>query len=116
MAGITTDGDHLVDSDILELLHPFELTLSATPAELKEWADKFRAFYEYGKGYKTSLLVQNELVRKFMDANLRSRIRGRAGKKNIPIYGAARNSYKDKDPEEGGNSIDKIFSRKLPKS
>ena len=115
MAGITTDGDDFVDSHILKLLKPFELTHSATPAELKEWADKFKTYYQYGKGYKTSLRVQNVLVGTFMDANLRSRMRGRARGKNIPIYGAARDSYKEKDPEEGGNSIDKIFSKKLPK-
>ena len=115
MAGITTDGDDFVDSHILKLLKPFELTHSATPAELKEWADKFKTYYQYGKGYKTSLRVQNVLVGTFMDANLRSRMRGRARGKNIPIYGAARDSYKQKYPEQGSYSIEPKKVHKVTK-
>ena len=47
-----------------EYLKPFELTLSATPAELRDWEEQFKAFYELRKCYEQSLLVQNVFVGK----------------------------------------------------
>ena len=107
MAGIITDSDDSpdLDSHFIELLQPFELTHSATPAELRRWAEQLKAYFECSKCYKHSLLAQNVLVRKFMDAELRSRMRTRAGN-DTSIYGAARDSYKQKYPEQGCYSIE----------
>ena len=107
MAGIITDSDDSpdLDSHFIELLQPFELTLSATPSELRRWEEQFKAYFECSKCYKQSLLVQNVLVRKFMDVELRSWMRTRAGN-DTPIYGAARDSYIQKYPEEGCYSIE----------
>ena len=108
MAGtaIAKDDSWKVDSDIMELLQPFELTTSATPVELKDWIEQFRAFYELSKCFRQSLLAQNSVVTKFMDRNLRSRMRSRTGGVSIPIFGIAKDSYKEKRPEQGRNSLD----------
>ena len=95
-----------VDSDIMELLQPFELTTSATPVELKDWIGQFRVFYELSQCFRQSLLAQNSVVTKFMDRNLRSRMRSRTGGVSIPIFGIAKDSYKEKRPEQGRNSLD----------
>ena len=116
MAGIITDSDDSTkfDSHFIELLQPFELTHSATPAELRKWEEQFKAFFEHGKCYEQSLLVQNVLVGKFMDAELRSLMRIRAGN-DTPVYGAARDSYKQKYPEQGSYSIEPKKVHKVTK-
>ena len=115
MAGIATDDDESAYFELehLEFLKPFELTHSATPAELRKWARKFKAYFVCSKCYKQSLLVQNVLVLKFMDTELQSYMTTRAGD-DVPIYGTAWDSYKQKYPEQGSNSIEKSY-KKIPK-
>ena len=107
MAGTAIEKDSWkFDWDIMELLQPFELTTSATPVEFKKWTDKLQTYFELSKLHNQSLLFQNVVVEKFMDKNLGMRMRSRTGRDSIPIFGTAKDSHKEKHPEQGGNSID----------
>ena len=110
MAGtaIAKDDSWKVDWDIMELLQPFELTTSATPVEFKKWTDQLKAYFELSKLYKQSLLFQNVVVKKFMDKNLDMRMEWRTKGSNVPIFGTSKESYREKHPEEVGNSVEQI--------